>query len=210
MSIHRTLALAAIVVSAAACASSSSFTSTWKNPDAAPVSLAGKKVLAIVQIRDESRRRQAEDELAAEITRLGGQGVPSYSLFPSSAGQQDEAAAKARAEREGVSGMIIMHFTGRERTVVRERYPATYWRNDPYFRRPWGAWGYGWNSPWEPTTVRTDVNVFVETRVYSLEQEKLLWAGTSQTLNPSSTKDVVKDLSGAVKKQLEKSGVLTS
>jgi hypothetical protein len=91
MSIQRTLALAALVVTAAACASSSSFTSTWKNPDAAPVSLTGKKILAIVQIRDEARRRQAEDELAAEITRLGGQGIPSYSLFPSNSGQQDEA-----------------------------------------------------------------------------------------------------------------------
>ena len=207
MNIRNSLAFAGLSL-AAACASTS-FSATWKNPDAAPVSLAGKKVLAIVQLRDEARRRQGEDLLAAEITKRGGQGIASYTLFPSSDRQQDESAAKARAERDGIAGMLIMNFTGRERTVTREPNPAAYWRNDPYFRRPWGAWGRGWNSMYEATTVRTDTKVMVETRVYSLEQEKLLWVGSSETTNPTSSGDVVKDLADAVAKQLEKAGVLT-
>jgi hypothetical protein len=42
--------------------------SVWQNPDAEPVSLTGRNVLAIVQIRDEARRRHGEDRLAADIT----------------------------------------------------------------------------------------------------------------------------------------------
>ncbi len=204
----RTLTTVAAVFLVAACASSSSFSSVWKNPDAAPVSLAGKKVLAIVQIRDEARRRQGEDLLAAEITKRGGVGIASYTLFPSMDRQQDESAAQARAKQAGVAGIVLMHFTGIERTRTREPYPTNLWPNDPYFRRPWGAWGRGWNSVWEPTTVRTDISVLVETRVYSLDQERLLWAATSGTMNPSGSNDVVRDLAEAVAKRLESSGVL--
>ena len=191
-----------------ACASASSFTSVWKNPDAEPVSLTGRKVLAIVQIRDEARRRQGEDLLAADITKRGGLGIASYTLFPSMARTQVETAAQERAKAAGIAGMVIMQFRGVERTRTREPNPNYVWRNDPYFRHPWGAWGRGWNSVWEPTTVRTDINVLVETRVYSLEQEKLLWAGSSGTMNPSGSNDVIRDLSEAVAKRLESSGVL--
>ncbi len=205
----RTSICVAIAVAASACASSTSLKSSWKDPDAAPVSLAGKKVLAVVQIRDEARRRHGEDQLAEEITKRGGIGVPSYKLFPSSAKQQDEAAAQARAQREGMSGIIIMQFTGRDRTMTIEPRTTAYWRNDTYYRRPWGAWAYGWNSGWEPQTVRTDITVMVETRVYSLEQDKLLWAGSSQTQNPSDANDVIHDLAVVIAKELKKAGVLT-
>ena len=119
----RTLTLVAAAVITTACASSSSFSSVWKNPDADPVSLTGKKVLAIVQIRDEARRRQGEDLLAAEITKRGGQGIASYTLFPSIAKQQDESAAQERAKQSGIAGIVIMQFKGVKRTMTREPNP---------------------------------------------------------------------------------------
>ncbi len=204
----RILALTTFALLTTSCASASSFNSTWKNPDAAPVSMTGKKVLAIVQIRSESRRREAEDILAEAITARGGQGVASYTLFPSNARMQDEAVAERKAKEVGVSGVVIMSVTGRALTVVRERNGTPYWYGDPYYRRPWGAWGRGWNMMWEPDTFRNDVRVMVDTRVYSIEQDKLLWTGSSETLNPESSADVIRDLSTQVTKQLEKVGVL--
>ena len=202
------LALAAAAILSLSCASASSFNSTWKNPDAAPVSMNGKKVLAIVQIRNESRRREGEDLLAAAITARGGQGIASYTLFPSNAKMQDEAVAERRAKEAGISGIVMMSVTGRERTRVRERNGIPYWIDDPYYRRPWGAWGRGWSTMWEPDTFRDDMRVMVDTRVYSIEQDKLLWTGSSETLNPESSGDVIRDLSKEVTKQLEKAGVL--
>jgi hypothetical protein len=54
--------------------------------------------------------------------------------FASSARQQDDVAAQAPAEGEGVPGVSIMQLTGRERTVRTEPHPGTCWRNDPYCR----------------------------------------------------------------------------
>jgi hypothetical protein len=204
----RTFVLIASTMTVAACATASSFNSTWKNPDAAPVSLNGKKVLAIVQIRDEARRREGEDLLAAAITEHGGQGIASYTLFPSNARQQDEAVAERKAMEVGISGIVIMSVTGREQTRSRVRNVSPPWFNDPYYRHAWRAWGHGWNQMWVSESVRTDTRVMVETRVYSIEQDKLLWTGSSETLNPESSGDVIRSLSSEVAKQLKASGVL--
>jgi len=209
-SLYSTLAGAFILaLSASGCTPRTSLNASWKDPNAAPVSLAGRKILAVVQISDEARRRSGEDQLAAEITRLGGTGVPSYSLFPSNARQQDEAAAESRAYREGMSGIIIMHFSGSERTMRTGAQNMNYWRNDPYYFRPWGAWGHGWNTMWGPDQMWADVHVAVETRVYSLEQRRLLWAGSSETQNPNNTNDVIRDLANVVAKELKEVGVLS-
>jgi hypothetical protein len=84
------------------------------------------------------------------------------------------------------------------------------WINDPFYRRPWGAWRRGWGTVYESETVRTDTKVLVETRVYSITQDRLLWAGTSETLNPSKSDDVIRSLAEAVSSQLKKAGILSA
>jgi hypothetical protein len=189
---------------------SSSFNSTWANPTAAPVDLTGKRVLAVVHVREDGRRRASEDLLAAEITKRGGVGVASYTMFPSTAAEQDTAAAVARARQDGIDGVVLMRFTGTEQSVTVTKNAPPVWINDPYYRRPWGAWRRGWGTVYESETVRTDTKVLVETRVYSIAQERLLWAGTSETLNPSKSDDVIRSLAEAVSSQLKKAGILSA
>src|SRR6187401_3396033 len=102
----RNLALMAIVAASTAC-TSSSFKSTWSNTQAKPVDLTGKKVLAVVQVKEDGRRRASEDALARELTSRGAQGIPSYTLFPSSIGV-DTAAARKIAQSQQVAGVVIM------------------------------------------------------------------------------------------------------
>ncbi len=201
--------LGVVAVLLTSCASNSAFHSTWTNPSAERVSLSGKKVLAIVHVRSESRRREAEDALAVAISARGGVGVPSYTLLPSNAKQQDEAVAERIATAAGFSGMVMMSVTDRERRVASERVTSAYWMNDRYYQYPWGAWGNGWNSMWEPTGFREETRVMVDTRVYSIAQNKLLWTGASETLNPESTGDVIRELAKQLTKQLEEAGILT-
>ena len=196
----RNFALLALVTAATGCASSS-FNSTWVNPEAAPAAFAGKKVLAVVQVKEEGRRRSGEDALAAEITKRGGQGIASYTMFASSAPGQDTAAARARAQQAGISGIVLMRFRGKEQSVSSSpSYNTTMMMGDPFYRNAWGAYGYGWST----SEIRTDTKVLVETRVYSLEQGRLLWAGSSETLNPSTSDDVVRELATGVAKEMQK------
>jgi len=205
----KNLALVALVTVASACASSSTFKSTWTNPEATPAAFAGKKVLAVVPLAEPGRRRAAEDALAAEITKRGAEGIASYTLFPAGAAKQDTAAARATAQKAGIAGLIIMQFMGKEQSVSSSpSYSSSMWMGDPYYRNTWGAWGHGWSTAYVSESVRTDTKVLVETRVYSLEQGRLLWAGSSETWNPDKSSDIVKDLSAGVTKKMQEAKLL--
>jgi hypothetical protein len=186
-----------------ACATTS-FNSTWKAPDAKPVVLSGQKVVAFVLTKNEASRRAAEDALAREITAGGAQGVPSYTLIPD-AGAPDEAKAKAQIEGAGATGVVVMRPVDTSKEVV-----ATSTYMGPSYGPYWGGYyGYGWGGAWGGgVDVRTNTIVTVETLVYSIPQNKLIWAGQSNTTNPSKVDAFVRELATAARREMKKAGLL--
>jgi hypothetical protein len=53
-----------------------------------------------------------------------------------------------------------------------------------------------------------DTVMRVEVLVYSLEQNKLVWAGVSKTTNPKSANALVKQLVDKVASELKKAGLV--
>lgn len=188
MSIFGTLALSACT---------STFVSSWKAPDAKPLEFTGAKVAAVVMAADISSRQMGEDILAQEITAHGAQGIPMYTLFhDGDPAKEDEA--RAALEQAGVQGVVVMRPVNVEQEVV----------SAPSYHGLWGGYyGYGWGAPWEEE-IYTDTIVYVETRVYSLEQNELVWSGQSKTINPEGVEDLVRKLSGAVAAELEDQGLI--
>src|SRR5262245_35890995 len=119
------------------------FVSSWRSPKAEPLNLKGHPVAAVVMMKNDATRRNAEDVLAREITHYGAQGIPMYTLMAGPA-IGNEAAAKAAVEKAGVKGAVVMRPMGR-RTKT-ETY-TTY--SDPMYAGYWGGYyGYGWGAPW--------------------------------------------------------------
>ena len=75
----------------------------------------------------------------------------------------------------------------------------------------WGGYyGIGWNDPWtefNPDT-QTDLVVTIETFVFSLPQNKLVWTGTSQTVNPRDAEKFVHTLAAETTKELKRLGLI--
>ena len=132
----RRFALMALVSATAAC-SSSSFNSTWSNKQAKPVDMTGKKVLAVVQVREDGRRRASEDALAREITARGAQGIPSYTIFPSNIGV-DTAAARRLAQQNQIAGIVMMRLTGKEQEVSSSPTYSGGYYGSPYYDDSYG------------------------------------------------------------------------
>jgi hypothetical protein len=78
------------------------------------------------------------------------------------------------------------------------------------YRGYWGGYyGAGWGASYmSGGEIRTDTIVSVETLVYSLKQNKLVWAGQSRTTNPSNVEALVKKLAGATASELQKQGLI--
>lgn len=190
----RVVAVVLALLTLSACGTTR-YESTWKDPSASPITLSGQKVAAFVLTDSDTTRRAAEDALAREITARGAQGIPGYVLLP---GQEpkDPQAARRALQQAGVEGAVAMRIVGREKETT--YVPPTFG----------GYWVGTWPTVYDPGYTVTDTLVSVETRVYSVPQDKLLWAGKSVTTNPTKVDAFVKELSTKAAEEMQKAGLL--
>lgn len=200
-----TVALAA-VIGLAGCGTTT-FTSTWKAPNEQAINPAGKTVAAIFVSKNEAQRRAGEDALAAAITAHGAHGVPGYMLLPNE-GPGDGEAVRAQLKAAGANGAVVMRVVGKDQRItytpgyaVAPALPPYYYGFGPY-------WGWGWGTVYDPGYLQTDTLVSVETLVYSLERNKLLWASTSRTTNPNNLDSLINEVAGATATEMINQGVL--
>jgi hypothetical protein len=202
------LALSASAAAASPPKSGTSFLETWKDPDAQPLQLKGAKVVAVVMMNDPKARRLAEDALAKEITKLGAQGVPMYSIAPAGvAPKEGESQTRALVEAAGAKGIVVMRPVDVNHRTVQTVTPSS---ADTYGGYWGGYYGIGWNDPWTDFNpdVDTDLVITIETFVFSLPQNKLVWTGTSETINPRNAEKFVHALATETAKELKRLGLV--
>jgi hypothetical protein len=178
------------------------FHSVWKAPDAASVSFAGSKVAALVMDKDDSLRVAGEEALVSELNARGMQGVASYRIVPK---EELQSAEKARGwyERSGVNGVVVLRVISDDK--VKTYTPATW--STPYYTSLWGYYGYGWGAVYTPGSVRSDRIVSIETLIYTVAKDGLVWAGLSETENPKSPAQVVAEVAKEAVNELHKQGL---
>lgn len=182
--------------------SSTSFVNTWKAPDAKPIDARGTKVVAVVVANGSVMRRSGEDRLAYEISARGAQGVAMYRLVPE-AKNLDEALVRDTFQRENVKLLVVMRPVQVQKDLVVTSYGG------PTYRGYWGGYyGYGWGHPYGGVDVRVDTTVAVETLVYSLPENKLLWGGQSKTTNPENISELIGEVAVEAAKELEHAGLV--
>jgi hypothetical protein len=185
-------------------AASPTFTVTWKNPAAANITYAGKKVVGLIVSDDMPLRQSAEEALARELTAKGVRGVPAYQMIPKEE-VRDKDKAKAWFERTGTTGVVIMRLVD----VSKETRPTVVaWESAPYYGSLWGYYPYAWGATIDLTPNKTRVTFVVETLVFDVPGNRLLWAGTSETTNPKGAQELVKSLVNAAADQMKKEGLI--
>lgn len=184
---------------------STQFVSTWKEPSAGPGSLAGQKVATFVASPDSSVRRPAEDLLASEISARGADGVAGYTLLPGDEGK-DKDKAKQVLEEAGFAYVLVLKTVD---VSDETNYVAgDTWYTPTYYRTWGGYWGRSWDVHSTPGYTTTSTVYTVETLLYRLSDEKMIWAGRSETTNPKNLRSFVSDYASAVDDELRKAGLL--
>lgn len=191
------LALPAVV-------SGQTFTATWKNPAAGASTYAGKRVVGLIVSDDMALRQSTEEELARQLTARGVRGVPAYQAIPKEA-TRDKDKAKAWFERTKTDGVVIMRLVD----LSKETRPTVVaWSSNAYYGSLWGYYPYAWGATIDLSPNKTTVNVVVETLVFDVTGNRLLWAGTSETTNPKGAQELVKKLVKAAAEQMQKDGLI--
>ena len=199
-----TLTVAVILLAAGiSLAAKTKFQSVWKAPDAATVSFVGAKVAALVIDKDDSLRVAGEEALVRELTARGLQGVPSYRMIPK---EELLSAEKARPwfERAGIQGVVALRVINddRRKTVVPGQWTSEYYQSF------WGYYGYGWGAVYTPGYVRDERIVSLETLIFSVPKNALVWAGQSVTENPKDGRKVVEEVVKEAVSEMRKQGLV--
>jgi hypothetical protein len=191
--------LVALALAAAPAGAGPTFTSSWSAPEASGVSFAGKKVAALVVSADQNLRVSGEEQLARDLSKRGIQGVATYRMLPP---EESTTAERARPwfERAAVEGVVALRPVSVDTTIS---YAPPLWSTASYSTL-WGYYGYGWTSVYQPGAMRADTRLVVETLVYSVPLDKLLWAGVSTATNPKEAQAFITELVGAAVKEMQK------
>jgi hypothetical protein len=179
------------------------FKSSWKPPDASPVNFRGQKVAAVVMLSDEKTRVGIEDELAYALRSRGVEGVAAHTLVPPGE-MKDKERARARLDEAGVAGAVVLRSVNKTQEL--SETPGSYWVTNYYSFTDF--YGWGWGGIYDPGYVKMDNVFWVETLVFDVKANKLLWAALSETKNPKRADEFMSDLVSAAAKQLQKEGLV--
>jgi len=187
----KTLISICIIGLMVSCAPATKLEKSWADPSLTPETIqAVKKVLVVAALPDESSKRIAEDKIVAQLKNV--QGVQSYTYLTPADTDQKQVAEKLK--KDGFDGVILFRLKEVQKST--SYTPGT----------SYGGWyGYRYSSPGYYSENET---FMVETNLYSLVSDKLLWSGTTSTLNPSSLDKTMDQIIATIRFELQKKGFL--
>lgn len=191
----------------AACAGSTHLVERW-NDESYVDQPKLKKVLVLGIFQDEVQRRAFEAEFVAQVNAGSDEAIAGYTLMPEQSDYDEKSEIAAAVAQAGADSVLITSFKGASK---QQRYvPPSY----DYVPSMGMGYGYGayygaaYQAVYRPGYTVTDTIVQLETRVYAVAEEKLIWAGNTQSINPESEKKITAELVKLVTNDMRKSGLI--
>ena len=200
----RIAALAAIVL--AACATATTFDHTHKGEGVGRIDYKGRKVAAVVHGVGvtASRRTNAENALAQELSARGMVGVPGHSIVPMATREpMTRERAIALLQQAGVAGMVVLRLVDTEKKTVKTEWASTEYQMGLARRDYFGPVGLEGDN-----YDRRIATVTLETTLSSLEPYALIWAGQSQSVNPAEVDAFIPQFARSVADELRREGLV--
>jgi hypothetical protein len=204
---QKILLLLTIAVVMFGCATTTQVRKSWSDPSLAKGTVKPfNKVFVFVTLRNDASRRIAEDKIVAGVKN--GTAVQSYTyLTPADTSQK---LLVERLKKNGFDGVITM----RVKAVVNSnphsppRTSAVTWYSTSYVN------GYVYTSssadyiPPPEEDNPEQKNYIVETNIYSLESNMLLWSGVTASINPKKIDQAMDGIINTIKTELKKKGLI--
>ena len=189
----------AITIIFVGCGPTTRIENSWTDPSLTPATFKPfQKVLYVAHLNNDANRRIAEDRLVAQSN---GRGVASYSFFMP--GDTSEASMSEQLTKGGFDGIVEMRLTDVEK--------QTNYTSSSYGGGWYGGYygGYGYGAPMHTTgSTYTTKTFYVQTNVFSLADNKLLYAGTTSSVDPSKVDKTVDQIVAAVRGDLKAKGLI--
>jgi hypothetical protein len=188
-------------------------TGAWDNPDHEVKHFSKILVLGISQNR--AARAVVEQTVADELSGEGFLTVTATQTFNDSelqAMKDDRDHAHETLTGMGFDGILIMSVLD----VKEDRYyvpgsvsyhPTSMY---PYYGGYYGYWGRTYTTVYSPGYYEETVNIFLETNIYDLDDDALVWSAQSKTEDPSSIQSLAEHFSRVLVDEIVKSKVVAT
>jgi len=181
-----------------ACSPSTQIVKKWKDPSFTPENYEPfKKVLVIAHINNETSNRIAEDKI---VESMKTPAVQAYSILTPA--DTSKLAIDEKLQKNGIDGLLVMHVTSVNKSLNYQ--PPTYYGGFYGYR---GFYGYGYSSP---GYVTEDQTYYVETSIYSVKSNKMIWSATTSSFNPTQLDKTLEDIISAIKMELANEGFIST
>lgn len=179
------------------CGPSTKLAKSWTDPSVNPATTKPfTKVLVLGMVKDESTRRIVEDKLAAQFP---GRAVQSYNYL--SPADTVDGAVEQKLAKDGFDGIVYMRLANVEQST--SYVPGTTYGGF------YGYHGYGYGMYGTQGYYQEDKTYNVETNIYSLNPPKLLWSGTTSSMNPGKVSATLDEIIMVIRDEFTKKGFAT-
>jgi hypothetical protein len=202
------LLVVSIVFYSCSSAALTDISGSWKKP-----AYSGKKfsnLLVIAVSNDIVKRSSMENSLTSSLKKSKITATASNTVFPpetlslNANGKVDEtkkAEIKSKIESMGFDGVVVVSLLDIKDKQTYVPGSSYYMPNHYYLSPGYGFYGY-WYPSYEvvssPGYYVNQKDIFLETALFDLKTEELLWSAESETANPSSIKSLASSYSNAI------------
>lgn len=161
-------------------------------------------ILVIGIVSKDRNRRQLEQRFVNKFEHLGVKAIASADAIPLSSDLKLEKATILDAVQQfGNDAVIITHVVGigENETIV---------RNQNVEDNLYDYYGTRYNSVSAPGYARTTTNVRLETSLYEVKSERLIWSTLSETWNRDSAHQVIDEVVTLVVDDLHRRKLIAS
>lgn len=164
------------------------------------------KVLVAGIAENGMKQRLFEDTFCTALKNAGVDAVQSYTNI-SEEDFANKNKIRAVAQALGVRYLLVTHMAGSDKRQVYRpatTYPAPhsyYYDYDRYYPM---VYGY----VHEPGYYTTHEYVQLESNLYDVDTEKLVWSAATETVDPREIQKVVDELSKVLVKQMQADGII--
>ena len=186
------------------CTSATRITSSWREPDRT-VSISNlRKVLVVAMLKDETRRRKAEDEMK---TYLQEKAVVSYNYLDQGMNEKDETQILEQIRTDNFDGAIIMRLIDVDKDV--NYLPGTFSSYPVYYRSFGGFYRRSWMYYSSPNRYYETKTYTVEVNIYSIKDDRMIWTGLTETTDPAGVDKMTRDIAKVVYEKLLEEDFIT-
>lgn len=183
--------------------SSTTIVNSWRDPNIKIHSNQWNKILVVAMLKSETDSRKAEDEM---VTYLHGKGVRSYSYLEKNSADINDEELRKKMRSDGFNAAITMRLidVDKEKVYVPGQsylYPPYYSSFSRYYHRNW----IFYSSPGYYVVTKKFI---IETILYSIEEDKIIWSGITETYNPRGVSKLTDEIACAIHKKMIAEGFI--